>query len=89
MSEGLICRAPVVDEYVVGGESAVMVGNQVVVLSELATALLALVPDKGISVPDLAQALVARYGPPAEGISPEDQVESMVFDLESAGLLTR
>ena len=67
MSAVKIRRLPVLDEYVEDGLSAVFVDNQVVALSELATMVLALVGDAGMTRGDLETLLVAEVGEPDDG----------------------
>jgi hypothetical protein len=60
-------RLPVVDEYVEDGVAAVFVDGKVLVLSELATALLHRIEKGGTDAEILADALVEAFGPPGDG----------------------
>ena len=80
-------RRPVLDEYVDGDESAVMVGDQVVVLSALATTLLALIGDEETETAFLAQQLIKRYGPPSDDLDGLKSTQEALNDLETNGLV--
>lgn len=67
MSTTRVRRLPVLDEYVEDGVSAVMVDDQVLALSELATLVLALLGDGELTRGELEAQLVAEVGEPAEG----------------------
>ncbi len=80
-------RLPCLDEYVDGDESAVMVGDQVIVLSALATALLALIGEGETETAALAQQLTERYGPPPDDLDRQKVTEAVLGDLERNGLV--
>ena len=73
------------DWYVEAGESAVFVGDTVIVLSELATALVGLVGD-GAELSDVAEGLAAEYGAPENGAL--DATRARALELVERGLLT-
>lgn len=73
------------DWYVEDGESAVFVGDSVVVLSELATTLLDLVGD-GAELSEVATGLAAIYGAP-DGDATE-ATRLRVLELVDRGLLS-
>lgn len=79
-------RRPVLDEYVEEGESALLLNDQVVVVSPLGTTLLAAMDEEWVGVPHLSAALLNVYGPPPEG-----DVESATVDalraLEGQGIV--
>jgi hypothetical protein len=60
-------RGEIADEYVEGGEAAVLVGTEVIVLSPLATTLLALVGDDWTDVDVVSDGLVQVFGEPVGG----------------------
>ena len=78
---------PLRDQYVDDEESAVMVGDEVIALSALATSILALVPEEGTTSDFLGQALEDRYGPPERGVDALRVTELALADLERVGLL--
>jgi hypothetical protein len=80
-----VARGELRDWYVDGEESAVFVGDQVMVLSAAATAILTEVGDATASTDRLAAVLVAKFGEP-EG-SPQELVQGVVEDLVNAGVL--
>jgi hypothetical protein len=71
-----------------GGEAVVLVGDQVVRLSALATALLDAATD-WCDEEELVRALVARFGEPSDGPDAQELTRRAVDDLESRGLLER
>jgi hypothetical protein len=64
-------RGPILDEYAEDGEAAVLVGVDVIVLSPLATTLLALVGDDWTDARAVSAGLVAVFGSPPDGSSAE------------------
>lgn len=61
-------RRPIVDEYVEDGRAAVYADDGVVVLlSELATQAWAALGEDWVFAEDVAEVLVAEFGPPPEG----------------------
>lgn len=83
----MVCRLPVLDEYVEDGRSAVFVNDLVIALSELASSALAHIASAGTSVGELHDLLVAEYGEP-EGVSAEDATSDLIDDLGRLGLVT-
>ena len=81
-------RTPVVDEYVEHGRSAVLVGERVLVLSEMATAVLDVV---GIAdatpLEVVTEALVERFGPPPGDVEPADACLEVTNVLVEQGLI--
>ena len=77
-----------IDEYVEGGESAVLVGDQVFVLSELATAVLAAVGGRTVEVEEIAALLGELFGPPPEGADLLAATTDAVRELDAQGLVT-
>ena len=57
-------RGELDDWYVAGDRSAVMVGGQVLLLSELATTVVELVGEDGLALDSLAGELTRRFGAP-------------------------
>ncbi len=80
-------RQPFLDEYVDGAESAVMVGDKVIVLSALATALLALIGEGEAATASLAQQLTKRYGPPPGDLDGQMAIEEALGDMQRNGLV--
>lgn len=80
-------RVPFLDEYVEGGESAVLVGDRVFVLSELATTILAEVGDGVVDALDLADVLLATYGAPPDGTDIARATEAALQILAEQGLV--
>ena len=82
-------RLPSHDLVVDGGESAVYVGDSVVVLSPVSTTVLtALREDAWSAAPDIAAIVVNRYGNPPEG-SALEAVSAVVDELAGLGLVER
>ena len=81
-----LVRSDWIDQYIDGAEAAVMVGNQVVVLSELATALVVEVGECGASLGSVQAALTSAFGEPAIGDA-VTAIDSVVSELVSLGLL--
>ena len=71
-------RLPVLDSVTRDGETAVMVGTRVVVLSELASAALALIEDS---------VEVEEFGAPP-GIEPVEATLMVLQELSGQGLVT-
>lgn len=80
-------RAPFLDEYAEGGESAVLVGDRVFVLSELATTILAAVGDETVSVDVVAAVLEEAFGAPPDGTDLSAATAAAVQELVAQGLL--
>jgi hypothetical protein len=80
-------RVPWLDEYVEGGESAVLVDDRVFVLSELATTLLAAIGSEAVEVSDVAAVLEERFGAPPDGVDLVDATETAVRELALQGLV--
>ena len=79
-------RLPVLDSVTRDGETAVMVGTRVVVLSELASAALALIEDT-VEVDEVSNALVEEFGAPP-GIDPVEATLMVLQELSGQGLVT-
>lgn len=86
MAQVIVLREPVDDWYVDGPESAVLVDDQVMVLSELATAIVELLGDSGISLPDLSAALASRFGSP-DASTPLTATAAVVHELTKRGIV--
>jgi hypothetical protein len=86
MAQVIVLREQLDDWYVDGTESAVLVGDQVMVLSELATMVVELVGDSGIPLPDLAVALASRFGSP-EASTPLTATAAVVHELSQSGIV--
>lgn len=80
-------RIPFLDEYAEGGESAVLVGDRVFVLSELATTILAAIGDETVSVDVVAAALEEAFGAPPDGTDLSSATAAAVQELVAQGLL--
>ncbi|HSE55116.1 MAG TPA: hypothetical protein VLB03_05250 [Nocardioidaceae bacterium] len=80
-------RVPFLDEYAEGGESAVLVGDRVFVLSELATTILAAVGDETVSVDVVAAVLEEAFGAPPDGTDLSAATAAAVQELVAQGLL--
>lgn len=88
MSGALKVVASVDDALFHGGRALILVGSQVMLLSELSAEIVrrASVP---LAVEELASQLAEIFGPPPPGIDAMGQVEGLVGDLEAAGVLRR
>jgi len=80
-------RVPFFDEYVEGGESAVLVGDRVFVLSELATTILAAIGDETVSVDGVAAVLEEAFGAPPDGTDLSAATAAAGRELAAQGLL--
>lgn len=80
-------RVPFLDEYAEGGESAVLVGDRVFVLSELATTILAAIGDETVSVDVVAVVLEEAFGAPPDGTDLSAATAAAVQELVAQGLL--
>ncbi len=80
-------RAAFLDEYVEGGESAVLVEDQVFVLSELATTILAAVGDGTVDLEEVAAVLGQVFGSPPDGVDLVEATTVAVQELAARGLL--
>lgn len=69
------------------GTSVVMVGSDIIVMSPLATHLVALLRDGRRPLQDLAAGLVGAFGDPVEVSSSEDLVGALVADLQHRGVV--
>ena len=78
----VLSRLPVLDEYADAARCAVMLGNDVLVLSEIPTALLRLLAEGLLSLADVESRLAADFGP-----APEGALADVVAQLVDAGLL--
>jgi hypothetical protein len=81
-------RLPVIDEYVDGEEAAVFVDDKVLVLSPLATHLLALVGYDWTELTTLAEAVVDAFGAPPGGQSADEATSDALRTLEAQGIVT-
>jgi hypothetical protein len=80
-------RVPWLDEYVEGGESAVLVDDRVFVLSELATTLLAAIGPGAVEVEHVAAVLGERFGAPPDGTDLFDATAAALRELAEQGLV--
>ena len=80
-------RLPFLDEYVEDGESAVLIDERVMVLSPLATTILAAADGGWVDVEEVAEALLAAFGPPPDGADLLSTTESAVLELAAQGLV--
>jgi hypothetical protein len=80
-------RVPWLDEYVEGGESAVLVDNQVFVLSQLATTILEVIGDSVVAVSEVADVLGETFGAPPDGTDLLDATLGAVRELVLQGLV--
>lgn len=80
-------RVPFLDEYAEGGESAVLVGDRVFVLSELATTILAAIGDETVSIDVVAAVLEEAFGAPPDGTDLSAATAAAVQELVAQGLL--
>lgn len=78
----VLSRLPVLDEYADAARCAVMLGNDVLVLSEIPTALLRLLAEGLLSLADVESRLAADFGP-----APQGALAGVVEQLVAAGLL--
>ncbi|WP_372733662.1 hypothetical protein [Nocardioides sp.] len=82
----IVAHAEMHDWYVDGDESAVFVGDQVMVISPLATAILQIIgPEGQADISAIAEALVAQFGDP--GTPAEELVAQRVGELIEQGIL--
>jgi len=80
-------RVPFLDEYAEGGESAVLIGDRVFVLSEIATTILAAVGDESVSVDAVAAVLGEAFEAPPDGTDLLAATTSAMHELAAQGLL--
>ena len=81
-------RGELVDVYDEDGRAAVMAGEQVMVLSELATCILASVPETGWApLDDIVARVIATIGTPDEPLDPHAITRAQVRDLASHAVL--
>ena len=78
----VLSRLPVLDEYADAARCAVMLGNDVLVLSEIPTALLRALSEGPRSLDEVEARLAADFGP-----APEGALADVVAQLVDAGLL--
>ena len=76
----VLTRLPVLDEYADADRCAVMLGNDVLVLSEIPTALLRALTDGPLSLADVESRLAADFGP-----APKGALAGVVEQLVAAG----
>lgn len=80
-------RRPFDDEYVEDGESAVLLDDQVFVLSPIATTILGFVGSSTVSVAEVAEVLRETYGDPPDGSHLLATTTAAVEALAELGLL--
>jgi hypothetical protein len=82
-------RVPVVDEYVEDGESVLLLPDgQVVALSALATAALAVLSDgRAADETEVARALVEEFGPPPGDPDGMETIPQVLAALVEAGVV--
>ena len=78
----VVSRLPVLDEYADADRCAVMLGNDVLVLSEIPTALLRMLAEGPRCLEEVEGRLAADFGP-----APEGALAGVVEQLVAAGLL--
>lgn len=81
-------RLPVLDEYVEDGRSAVLLPGQVLTLSEIATAVLALLGDEWSSFSDLVVAVESEIGAP-DGGGTAEALSGVLDELVTRTLVER
>lgn len=79
-----VLREPVTDLYVDGDRAAVLVREKVAILSDLATSAVLAVPDDGLTLDQLADHLVGRFGDPGNAAA---LTRGVVDDLAELGVL--
>ncbi|EAP99578.1 hypothetical protein JNB_05380 [Janibacter sp. HTCC2649] len=79
-------RGLVHDVFVEGDQCAVYAGDQVVVLSPIATTVLLQLDEHWTPVPELVRAVESIYGPPPQG-STADAVARIMEELSSAHIV--
>lgn len=81
-------RGSLQDVYVKDGRSVVFVNDQVIVLSEVATAILSVTPREGsVTLAHIAASVVAEVGRPAPPLDAHRVVARQVHDLVAHGVL--
>lgn len=80
-------RLPIVDEYVEGDEAVVMVDDQVLTLSPVASAALATVGPQWTDATVVADVLVDRFGAPPGAADVVATVRDLLRSLAGLGLL--
>lgn len=78
-------RTPVTDEYVEGGESVVFVAGRLVVLSALATSVLAHLGREPLTADRVGALLAEEFGPPP-GETPTMAAATLLDRLAAEGL---
>lgn len=82
-------RGDLRDVYAENGRAAVFVGDQVIVLSEIASAILDIVPGDGaVSLDEITRAVVAEFGAPDAPLDAQDLTRRHVLDLVAHHVLT-
>lgn len=79
-------RVPIVDEYAEGEQVAVFVGEQVLVLSAVATAAWEATGTEWTKLSTVTDIVVEAVGAPP-GVEPEDAVAGLLGDLAQVGLV--
>lgn len=81
-------RGDLHDVYIEGDKSVVMAGQQVVVLSELATTILESVPPAAsVAVADVVSEVVAKFGPPKPPRDADSLTREHIHDLAAHQVL--
>ena len=75
-------RVEVLDEYDEAGRRAILVGDRVMVVSELAATILDALPAE---TPVVAERLLERFGPPPRGL--DEAVREALRELADGGLV--
>lgn len=82
-------RGDLVDMWSDGGRTAVFVHDTVVVLSEVASAILAAVPeDRTVTLAEIVEGTIAAVGAPAPPADPETIIRHQVGELVARNVLT-
>jgi hypothetical protein len=81
------CREPVLDEYAEDGELVVLLPDRrVLALSELASAVLALLAGTAATTDEIAARVAASVAPPTGGQTVTD-LESLLLQMSELGLI--
>ena len=80
-----VTRGDLHDWYVEGDDSAVFVGDQVLVLSPIATAILQVVGEETASLDEISEALLDRFGDPGRPVA--EVTGEMLRELAEQGVV--
>ena len=80
-------RVQWLDEYVEGGESAVLVDDQVFVLSEVGATILEAIGSELVELEHVAEVLGERFGAPPDGTDLFDATAAALRELAEQGLV--